>query len=109
MGRQVLGEFEQVVLLSVVRLGEQAYGRAIYEEISRLSVTPATITGVYVTLSRLAKKQYVSSRLAPPATGGREQKLFTIERAGLEALERSREQLARFWAGVELGDDGAGR
>lgn len=108
MGRQVLGEFEQIVLLSVVRLAEAAFGRAIYEELARLSITRVTITAVYVTLARLEKKDFVSVQLAVPAGGGRSQKLFAITPPGLAALQRSREQLARFWAGVEVGE-GAGR
>jgi len=107
MGKQVLGEFEQIVLLSVVRLTDAAFGRAIYEELARLSITQVTITAVYVTLSRLEKKDFVSVQLATPAAGGRPQKLFAIEPAGLEALQRSREQLARFWAGVDVGEDRA--
>ena len=109
MSKQVLGEFEQIVLLSVVRLGDGAFGRAIYEELARLSITDVTITAVYVTLSRLEKKDFVSVQLATPAGSGREQKLFAIEPAGVAALQRSREQLARFWAGVEVGEDQASR
>ena len=109
MGKKVLGEFEQIVLLSVVRLGDGAFGRAIYEEMERLSITPVTITAVYVTLSRLEKKDFVSVQLGTSPTGRREQKLFAIEPAGLAALQRSREQLDRFWAGVEVGGDRASR
>ncbi len=109
MSKHVLGEFEQIVLLSVVRLADKAFGRAIFEELERLSVTHVTITAVYVTLSRLEKKDFVSVQMAPPAGGGRAQKLFAIEAAGLAALQRSREQLARFWDGVEVGEDGAGQ
>jgi len=88
MSKQVLGEFEQIVLLSVVRLGDGAFGRAIYEELARLSITQVTITAVYVTLSRMEKKDFVSVRLATPAGSGREQKLFAIEPPGLAALIR---------------------
>ncbi|NKB90414.1 MAG: PadR family transcriptional regulator [Acidobacteria bacterium] len=102
VGKQVLGEFEQIVLLSVVRLGEHAYGRAVFEEIERLSVTPVTITAVYVTLSRLEKKNFVGVSKGTPPGSGREQKLFSVLPGGNEALRRSREQLARFWDGVEV-------
>ena len=105
MGKQVLGEFEQIVLLSVVRLADGAYGRAVFEEIERLSVTPVTITAVYVTLGRLEKKGFVAVSKSTPPEGGREQKLFALLPGGVEALKRSREQLARFWDGVEVGED----
>jgi DNA-binding PadR family transcriptional regulator len=105
MGKQVLGEFEQIVLLSVLRLGDAAYGRAVYDELTRLAISRVTITAVYVTLSRLEKKGLVAVVQATPPAGGRQQKLFSVLPGGVEALQRSREQLARFWAGVEVGED----
>lgn len=102
MGRAVLGEFEQVVLLSVLRLGDEAFGRRVFEELERLSVTPVTITAVYVTLSRMADKGLVAVSQRRPSEGGRAQKFVAVEPEGIAALKRSREQLDRFWEGVEL-------
>ena len=102
-----LGEFEQLVLLSLVHVGKGGQGRAIHEAIEARSLVPVTITAVYVTLSRMEKKGLVSSRVGePPPGGGRARKEFTIEAAGVEALRRSRAQLDRFWEGVELGTEG---
>jgi DNA-binding PadR family transcriptional regulator len=106
MSKLILGEFEQIVLLTTLRLGSNAFGRMIFEEIERLSVTKVTITAVYVTLSRLEKKSYVSVQLTAREGEARPQKLFAVEAPGIEALQRSREQLARFWDGVEVGDGG---
>ncbi len=108
MGKKgCLGEFEHIVLLALVRLQADSPGRAVYAEIDRLASTTVAITAVYVTLSRLEKKGYVSSTLAAPTPvrGGRATKCFRIEAAGLSALRRSRQQLERFWDGVEIGPD----
>lgn len=112
MGKKgYLGEFEHIVLLALVRLQDEATGRAIYAEIDRLARTSVAITAVYVTLSRLEKKRYVSSSLSAPTPvrGGRATKRFRIEASGLAALRRSRQQLERFWDGVELGSEAEGR
>ncbi len=99
-----LGEFEQIVLLALLRLGDNAYGKAIHEEIGRRSPREVAVTAVYVTLSRLEGKGYLSASLgeATPVRGGRAKKFFNIEEAGLQALRRSREQLDSFWAGIDL-------
>lgn len=99
-----LGQFEQVVLLTLVRLGDGAHGRSIHEEIERRSPDPVTIAAVYVTLSRLEDKGYVSAEVGDsrPAGGGRARKEFRIEAPGLEALRHSRERMERFWEGLEL-------
>lgn len=103
MGKQgFLGEFEHVVLLTLVRLEGRAHGRAIHEEIESRGLAPVAVTAVYVTLSRMEDKGYLSSYQDAPE-GGRTRKHFRIEEPGLEALRRSREQLDRFWEGVEVG------
>ncbi len=105
MGRKgFLGEFEQVVLLALARLGADASGKEIYAEIERHTLAPVILTAVYVTLGRLEVKDYVASRLGEPTPvrGGRAPKLFTLRPQGTEALRRSREQLDRFWDGVVL-------
>lgn len=99
-----LGEFELVVLLALARLGSDAYGVSIYEEIQRITRRDASIPAVYVTLTRLEKKALVSSRVGEPTDerGGRAKKFFKVEPAGADALKRSRDMLERLWEGVEL-------
>ncbi len=99
-----LGEFELVVLLALARLGNDAYGVSIYEEIQRITGRDASVPAVYVTLTRLEKKGLVSSRVGEPTgeRGGRAKKFFQVEPAGADALKRSRDMLDRLWEGVEL-------
>lgn len=105
MGRAgYLGEFEQVVLLAVARLGADAYGMRIRAEIEKRAGRPATIGAVYATLERLGAKGYVGETDTP---GGRERsglarRFYTITPAGKIALESARELQARMWAGLKI-------
>lgn len=94
MGKnKYLGEFEIVVLATLVRLGEDAYGMTIRREIEERSGRSVSIGSVYATLRRLVAKGYVSTVLGEPTAerGGRAKKYFRLEAAGAEALIRSRE------------------
>lgn len=94
MGKnKYLGEFEIVVLATLVRLGEDAYGMTIRREIEERSGRSVSIGSVYATLRRLAAKGYVSTVLGEPTKerGGRAKRYFRLEAAGAEALIRSRE------------------
>ena len=97
-----LGEFEMVVMLTLVRLGEQAYGMTIRLEIEERTGRSVSIGAVYTTLRRLQRKGFVLSALGEPSPsrGGRAKKYFTLEPDGLDALQRSREMFASLWKGV---------
>lgn len=99
-----LGELEQVVLLSLARLGDQAYGVAIRQEIAARARRDVAIGAVYSALDRLERKGYVSSRLGEPTQerGGRAKRYFRLERAGSLALEQTRQMFTRLWDGLEL-------
>lgn len=102
--RGFLGEFEQVVLLSLWHVGEDATGAAIHSEIEARGDDEVAITAVYVTLSRLEDKGMVSSGKGRPDPGDRrERKVFRIEQKGIDALHRSRRHLERFWRGLDSG------
>jgi DNA-binding PadR family transcriptional regulator len=94
-----LGEFEQVVLLAVARLGDDAYGMRIRQAIEARSGRAVTIGAVYATLDRLQTKGYVVARDEP---GGRARRFFAIEPAGVDALEAARALQSRMWAGLRL-------
>ncbi len=98
-----LGEFEQLVLLALATVGEDAPGRDVYEEIARATGRDVAVTAVYVTLNRLLKKGYVSAGMgeSTPERGGRAKKLFRLEAEGAEVLRRSREQFDVLWRGAE--------
>jgi DNA-binding PadR family transcriptional regulator len=98
-----LGEFEQIVLLAVLRLGREAYGMTIRREIEQRAGRPTSIGAVYATLERLEAKGYVTSvRGEPtPERGGRAKRYYQVELSGVQALQRSREALERMWQGLE--------
>lgn len=102
MSSESLGEFEQLVLLAVVHLGRDAYGMTIRRQIEERTGKVVAIGALYTALDRLERKGYVSSALSDPTPqrGGRAKRLFRLERAGAAALKRSRDTLARMWAGL---------
>jgi len=101
--RQHLGEFEQLLLFALLDLGEGAHGvsirRAIEEKTGRL-VSPGA---VYTALERLASRGFVAARIGEttPARGGRRRKLYRLEPAGVEALQRSFTTLRKMARGLE--------
>lgn len=99
-----LGEFEQLVLLALVRLGQSGYGMTVRREIQATTGRDASIGSVYATLERLEAKGLLSSaHFEPdPEQGGKPRRIFTATPAGLTALEESRERLARMWDGVTV-------
>lgn len=99
--RNYLGEFEQVVLLALMRLGEDAYGVTIRREIEKRTGRAISLGGIYPTLNRLEDKGLVSSFMGEPSAirGGRAKRHFILEAAGLAALHRSRDMLASLWRG----------
>lgn len=105
MGRgDYLGEFEQVVLLAVARLGSDAYGMRIRAEIEARAGRAASIGAVYATLDRLAAKGYARER---DTSGGAERsglarRFYEVTAAGREALEAARQLQQRMWAGLQL-------
>ena len=103
-----LGEFEQIVLLAAARLGARAYGGGIHEEIVATTGRDPSVPSVYVTLARLEKKGLLTSAVEENRMeSGRARKRFELAPAGVEALEQSRKQFERLWAGLAL--DGAER
>jgi PadR family transcriptional regulator PadR len=94
-----LGEFEEVVLLTVGVLYNDAYGVAITEELERQSGRPVSISAVHSALSRLQEKGLVSSRMggATAERGGRRKRLFTVTVAGNRALQDIRELRNNLW------------
>ncbi len=106
-GREYLGEFEQVVLLALGRLGDGGYGAEIHAEILDATGRDVSIPAVYVTLKRLERKAMVASSTRRPAGGGRAVRVYTLEPEGTEALHRSRELFERLWDSPHLDPGGA--
>jgi PadR family transcriptional regulator PadR len=99
------GEFELLVLLAILRLGDDAYGVTIREEVERETSRTLTLGAVYKTLGRLEGKGHLETRVAPPTKerGGRRKKLYALTPAGREATQRSLADLRRMTKGLEPG------
>ncbi|MGB9457587.1 MAG: helix-turn-helix transcriptional regulator [Bryobacteraceae bacterium] len=104
MSDQYIGEFEQLVLLAVVRLAEGAYGVPIRREIEKRTDRKVTVGALYSTLDRLEAKGYLSSWFADPTAerGGRSRRYFRLEPQGMEALAMAKDMFDRMWKGVRL-------
>jgi DNA-binding PadR family transcriptional regulator len=99
-----LGEFEQMVLLALVRLGPEAYGATIRREIETRTGRDLAISAVYVTLDRLAQKGMVRSRVGDPTPqrGGRRRKHFALLPAGRRAITQACRSFSLMVEGLRL-------
>jgi DNA-binding PadR family transcriptional regulator len=102
MARAHLGEFEQIVLLAVLRLGEEAYGVPIRHEIEKRTGRSLTVGSLYQTLDRLVAKGYLKSWFSEPTPerGGRSKRYFRAQAIGIRALRESRHALDAMWEGL---------
>ena len=98
-----LGEFEQVVLLAILRLGDEAYAVTVRDEILRCTGRDVSRGSIYITLDRLETKGYLRSRLADPTPerGGRAKRYYALRPKAIEALKESRRALVALWRGLE--------
>jgi PadR family transcriptional regulator PadR len=98
----LLGSLEHIVLLALVRLGDNAYGMTIRREIEERTGRNLSIGAVYATLDRLQSKGYVNSSLGEPTAerGGRAKRLFRIEADGELALRASQDAVRKMAAGL---------
>lgn len=97
-----LGEFEQLVLLAIVRLGEDASGAAIREAVEDGSQRTVWIGAIYTTLQRLTDKGLIDASVVSPETPGqRKRKIFTLTADGQAALGRAYETWARMTRGLK--------
>ena len=101
-GRNYLGEFELMVLLSLIRLGDEAYGVPIGREIERQTSREAALGSVYASLERLAEKGLVTSRLGDPTSerGGRAKRYFRVTSLGLRQVRETQRVLVNLWKGL---------
>lgn len=99
------GEFEILVLLAVQRLGEEAYGVTVVEELERRTSRTVTLGAVYKVLGRLKAKGHVEARTGAPTAerGGRRKKLYRVTASGRAAVARSLEDFRRMAEGLEPG------
>jgi DNA-binding PadR family transcriptional regulator len=95
-----LGQFEEIVLLALARLRENAYGMTIRREIAERTGREVSVGAIYTTLERLERKGYVSSWIGEPSAvrGGRAKRYFKIDAPGAKALNDAR------WAADRLAE-----
>ena len=98
-----LGEFEHMVLLAIMRLGDDAYAVPVRDEIARCTGRDVSRGSIYITLDRLETKGYLKSRLADPTPerGGRAKRYYVLRPRAVEALRESRRALVALWRGLE--------
>jgi DNA-binding PadR family transcriptional regulator len=104
MTKRSLGEFEQLVLLAILRVGDAAYAVPVINEIEAQTGRKVSHAAVYIALRRLEEKGLVTSNLAgaTPERGGRGKRYYEIEPAARDMLQESRNALTRMWDGLEL-------
>jgi DNA-binding PadR family transcriptional regulator len=108
MPGKFLAEFELYVMLAVARLGDDAYGVTIRQQIEKRTGRPVSVGALYATLSRLGDKGLVRFRVSDPepVPGGRSRKHCDLTPAGKAALRHSTRMLGRMMDGLEIADGG---
>ncbi|GAB4020470.1 PadR family transcriptional regulator [Spirosoma koreense] len=97
-----LGEFEEIVLLTIARLYDDAYGVAVLDELSERLERPVSLGVVHRTMQRLEEKGLLQSRFSEPTPerGGRSKRLFRVTMAGQQALQEARRIRNELWDSI---------
>jgi DNA-binding PadR family transcriptional regulator len=100
--RSYLGEFELMILLAVIRLGDDAYGVPISKELLDTTGREVALGSVYAALDRLEQKEFVSSTLGDPtpARGGRAKRYFRVTSKGIREAKMTKKALISLWRGI---------
>lgn len=100
--RTYLGEFELMILLAVIRLGDEAYGVPISRELLETTGRDVALGSVYAALDRLEQKGLVTSTLGDPtpARGGRAKRYFRVTSEGMREAKATQQALLRLWRGI---------
>ena len=100
MKRVALGEFEEVVLLTIATLGDEAYGVTVTQEIERQTGRVVGFSTVHTTMQRLEEKGYLRSTMggATAERGGRRKRMFSLTVAGIGALREIRQVREHLWS-----------
>lgn len=100
MTRRLLTDFEIMILLAIIRIGDQAYGVPIEREIETTTGRAVQLPAIYAALDRLERQGLVESRLgeATAQRGGRAKKYFSLTPAGMGSVRDTRKALTALWA-----------
>ena len=98
-----LGEFEQLVLLAVLQLGDNAYAVPLRRAIEEAAARSVSRGALYTTLERLETKGFLSSRMGEPTAdrGGRRRRYYSVMPAGVRALRAARDAVGRLSTGLD--------
>lgn len=99
MQRQLLTDFELMILLATLRAGDDAYGVRIAEEIEQTGGRPVVLAAVYAALDRLEKNRLVTSTVGDPTPerGGRAKRFFRVSQRGIRAVKETQDALVALW------------
>jgi len=102
--RDYLGEFEHIVILALLCLGDRAYGVSVRREIERRTRREVSIGAIYATLERLETKGYVKSALGEPTPerGGRSKRFFSVTARGVSAVHQTHRAIRNMTRGLDL-------
>jgi PadR family transcriptional regulator, regulatory protein PadR len=102
MAERFLTDFELMLLLAVLRVGDDAYGVPIAREIEETAGRSVTLAAVYLALERLRQRGLVTSRMGDPTPrrGGRAKKLFSVTPTGFRAVRRTQRAFVALWQGI---------
>ena len=97
-----LGEFEELVLLAIGVLFDNAYGVAIKKELEEQTKRTISIGAIHAACNRLEDKGFLESRFSEPSKtrGGKKKKLYTVTRYGQRALADSRDLRMQMWSRI---------
>ena len=104
MPRRLLTDFELMVLLAILRVGDEAYGVPIAREIEQTAGRVVVLGAIYAALERLAATGLVASTMGNPTPerGGRAKKFFRVTREGVRAVRDTRRALTALWTDVPV-------
>lgn len=99
------GEFEQIVLMAVMRVGDDAYGVPIHAEIRKRTGRDPSLAAVYKTLERLERKGFLTTRVGEPTPerGGRRKQYYAVSSAGRKELRRAMSAIRKMASGLDVG------
>ena len=103
MAPQLLTDFELMILLAILRAGDEAYGVVIAKELGTTAKRDVLLGAVYTALERLERNGLVASRLGEPTAqrGGRAKRYFRVTSQGLRAVKDTRRALVALWTGIQ--------
>jgi PadR family transcriptional regulator PadR len=110
MGKDYIGEFEELVILAILQLGNDTYGVPIREVLEEATGRMVSVGALYTTLDRLEKKGMIKSRTGKPTAerGGRAKRYFQVKASGISAIREASRARNAIAAGLDAAFDRIG-